>query len=170
MKDSAILLIVLVCSVIAPSFCKTTKKHPILQRRSLISLKEDFITPINANSNSTIAKRDNIQKSNVTTQKVPEKKEQIIYDRVSPYFGPNLFLAPPNKPINKNPQFDMKGFNKQPFYPNRHYYTPKPLHKNPLLKNAPLKPPTIIKTLSKPKLSLAASIMNKINSNRLRKH
>ena len=74
MKGSAILFIVLICSVIAPSYAKATKKHPILQRRSLISLKDDFITPINANANSTIVKRDDNKNSNETAQ----KKEEIL--------------------------------------------------------------------------------------------
>ena len=87
MKGSAILLIVLICSVIAPSYAKATKKYPILQRRSLISLKDDFITPINANANSTIVKRDDNKNSNETAQ-----KQEIINDRISPYFGTNPFL------------------------------------------------------------------------------
>ena len=81
MKGSAILLIVLICSVIAPSYAKATKKHPILQRRSLISLKDDFITPINANANSTIVKRDDNKNSNETAQ-----KQEIINDRTYKHF------------------------------------------------------------------------------------
>ena len=203
MKGSAILLIVLICSVIAPSYAKATKKHPILQRRSLISLKDDFITPINANAHSTIVKRDDNKNSNETAQ----KKEEIINDRISPYFGTNPFLdlrplkqalpfnrnriiidkIPmfPNKnlfivekPSNKKLQFDNKGIkdDRLLLYHNRNpflHYIPEPPRKQPHLQSVPLKPPTKIKTVAKPKISLTASILNKsnkIHSNKLRYH
>ena len=54
MKDSAILLIVIICSLTISSFEKNTKKHPILQRQSFINMKVNQVTPaigITSNAN-----------------------------------------------------------------------------------------------------------------------